>query len=103
MPKSISLIVLSFFESNSRFSGLISLCAIPFAWQYATAFKTYSIIFAASDSLKFVLFVISSKSSPPVHNLKTMIKKMLFTQSQYNTVCYLHKIHRVLKYLDDPI
>lgn len=57
--------------SINTFSGFKSLCTIFLSWKYATASMIYLMIEAASASEKVTYLIISSKSSPPLHNSVT--------------------------------
>ena len=73
-------------------SDFISLCTIPFTWQYSTALITCFIILMAIRSLKFEVFWIMVNKSPPSQSLG-IINNLLGDQI---------KILLVLEYLVYP-
>jgi len=67
-PKSANLIYNSSsfaLSTRIRFSGLISLCIMPFAWIYSNALNNYLIVFAEFLSEKLPVLMIVSNNSPP--------------------------------------
>ena len=56
------------FDCNNRFSGLISLCNIPWLWQYLIASIIAFVASRASNSENYSFSRIWSKSSPPCIN-----------------------------------
>ena len=83
IPKSMTLMSEKSSSVEKRmFSGLRSLCTIPFPWQYTIAWRSCLKTVAASYSLKPPFSCILSNRSPPSQS--TVIKWKCFSSSKYS-------------------